>query len=453
MMRQRGRTGADKQMRAENDPVLRRLRRKLVLTSMLVGTIILLGILSALYLSAVFGYKQRDLNMLREAIRTAAPEPQSPADGQESVLPDGQGTAPPGMPQRGDENVPVLVTEYDRNGNFRILTNRLAGIDAEAAEFLTEAAAGGTAAEGVLSGDGYRYLSEIQGPSGSIRYAFLDIYIQQNALRSQLLWSVGIGLITMLVFWGISVHFAAWAIGPVAEAWQKQQQFVSDASHELRTPLSVILANTGLLLQESGEKERQRLCFIDTEAKRMKELTEMLLQLARSDRGYRAAYVPVDFAFLLRQRTAVFEPLAYEQGKRLILKQEAMQAAKLPVEGNEIQLTRLIDILYDNACKYGSKNSDITAVLSARKQGGRKEDMLEFSVKSCGLPLSKEEQEKIFRRFYRGDQSRGGVSGYGLGLSLAQSIVKDHGGEIRVSSDQSGTNTFTVYLPVLKNRT
>ena len=111
----------------------------------------------------------------------------------------------------------------------------------------------------------------------------------------------------------------------------------------------------------------------------------------------------------------------------------------LMLNGEEQKLKQLAEILLDNACKYSEPGSTIRVSLNRAA-----EKKIRFTVASQGTPLTKEEQKQIFERFYRADPSRGTTSGYGLGLAIAQEIVRMHGGKIWAESDGVKENRFTV---------
>ncbi|MCD8083600.1 MAG: HAMP domain-containing histidine kinase, partial [Clostridiales bacterium] len=186
---------------------------------------------------------------------------------------------------------------------------------------------------------------------------------------------------------------------------------------------------------------------IRAEAERMKELTESLLTLARSDSGHsQTVFEPLDFSYLVTSSTLTFEPVAFEQGKTITGEIEN----GLTVTGDKDKLRRLVDILMDNACKYSVPGSEIRADL-ARSPGGKRSGAARYlllTVTSEGTPLTRDEIDHIFLRFYRTDPSRTAVPGYGLGLSIAQVIVREHGGEIQAFSDGASKNTFCVQLPL-----
>ena len=172
----------------------------------------------------------------------------------------------------------------------------------------------------------------------------------------------------------------------------------------------------------------------------MKQLIESLLALARSDSGQESAVsAPVDLSFIVNSSLMAFEPLAFDMGKHITYDIEAA----LHVNGDDKKLRQLTDILLDNACKYSQDNGSICVTL---KKTSAKEALL--TVSDEGAPLTKEEIKHLFLRFYRGDTARSNIPGYGLGLSIAQSIVSEHGGKIEASTDGFATNSFIVRLPI-----
>lgn len=223
------------------------------------------------------------------------------------------------------------------------------------------------------------------------------------------------------------------------EAWKRQRQFAADASHELKTPLTVILSNAGLIAASpelTDQEDKRRIGYIQAEAGRMKQLVEELLFLARSDTGRLAAEkTSVDLSFLIESCALTFEPVAFDQGKQM----ETDVEPDLMLDGEEQKLKQLAEILLDNACKYSEPGSTIRVSLNRAA-----EKKIRFTVASQGTPLTKEEQKQIFERFYRADPSRGTTSGYGLGLAIAQEIVRMHGGKIWAESDGVKENRFTV---------
>lgn len=267
---------------------------------------------------------------------------------------------------------------------------------------------------------------------------FVDISSQRAALTSLVQVSFLIGLVSLVAFLGISVLLARWAVKPVEKAWQQQRQFVSDASHELKTPLTVILSNAELLQgPECDEESRTRFTeSILTMSHRMRSLVEGLLELARADNGQtKRAFEELDYSTLVEASLLPFEPMFYERGLTL----ESRVEPGICLTGSAQHLHQVVDILLDNAGKYASQG----IVMVTLQRQGRSSCLL--TVSNPGEPIPQEDLERIFERFYRRDQARTGGS-FGLGLSIARSLVQAHQGRIWAQSNVTG-NCFFVQLP------
>ena len=171
----------------------------------------------------------------------------------------------------------------------------------------------------------------------------------------------------------------------------------------------------------------------------MKELVENLLFLARSDAN-RAPSVKNTFSLseLLWSCLLPFEPVAFEQGVTI---QEDIEKEIL-MHGDSGQIRQLIAILIDNACKYAGNEKKVLVSLHANNE------KITLSVQNTGTPIPPEELPHLFERFYRTDKSRArDAGGYGLGLSIAETIVQKHHGKISVASNEKSGTIFSVTLP------
>ena len=243
------------------------------------------------------------------------------------------------------------------------------------------------------------------------------------------------------MLFGFSYLLSGLAVRPVERAWNEQQRFVSDASHELKTPLTVILSSSDLLAQEeSPTKRAQYLDNIRAESQRMRRLVEGMLTLARGDSGRaKTPMEPVALSELANETAMSFEPVAFEAGHPL----EYELAENLTVRGRADDLRQVLAILLDNAVKYAPAGAPVRLTL---RESGRDAAL---EVENPGDPIPPEQLAHLFDRFYRADASRSDHEGFGLGLSIAQSIVTAHRGTIRCRSDAQGT-CFTVTLPLQK---
>ncbi|MDO5018248.1 MAG: HAMP domain-containing sensor histidine kinase [Lagierella massiliensis] len=248
---------------------------------------------------------------------------------------------------------------------------------------------------------------------------------------------------TMIVIGIISKYLIDKALEPVEYTWGHQKQFIADASHELKTPLTVILANLKILKRYDNYDNNQ-LKWIDNtvlETRRMKELVEEMLFLAKRDSGNMSVTMEkVNFTELVEEVILTFESIAFENNLEIVI--EEIQDY-IVLNGDKSQLKRLIIILIDNACKYSKPGNNIYIKLC------RKEKKLIFSVTSIGTPIEEKYGKRIFERFVRESKSRSRDSqgGYGLGLAIAKSIVQTHNGKIYWNKFEDRGNTFTVELP------
>ena len=395
--------------------MLRKLRIKLVCINM----VFLMGMLCVI-LGVILQFTRSNLEgESLQMMQAAAVRPVGPH------IPDG----PP-----GEVRLPYFVVRQDRSG--RLLAEGDSWYELTDEEFLRSlmAAASETGAEyGVLKEYGLRFLRA--GPPQQPRsFVFADISSEQATLSHLTRTCVLAGGLGFLAFLFISIFLARWAVRPVERVWEQQKQFVADASHELKTPLTVILTDAELLQnQNTGPLAGSILAM----ARQMRGLVESLLDLARADGGRKEPLVSLDLSRLVSNAILPFEAPLFERGLTL---GEAVEEG-VAVKGNAAQLEQVVDILLDNARKYAGPDGEVSVTL-ARKGRGR----CQLSVSSPGEAIPQGELKNIFKRFYRLDKARSRDGSYGLGLSIAQTIVEGHRGKIWAESEK-GRNTFYVELP------
>ena len=273
---------------------------------------------------------------------------------------------------------------------------------------------------------------------GTQRLIFVDVSSHASTLSSMLQACALIGAGAILVFLLISILLARWAVKPVQTAWDQQKRFISDASHELKTPLTVIMSNAELL-QTEPENSAQLTQSILAMSQRMRSLVEGMLELARSDNGQSKMQLePLDLSQLVETAVLPFEPMLFE--RQLLL--ETTVEPDIKVMGSQEHLQRVLGVLLDNAAKYASPG---IVTVTLRRTGA---DGCVLSVANPGAPIDKQQQTKIFERFYRGDSARTDGGSFGLGLPIAKTIVENHKGKIWVLSNPTG-NCFCVQLPTV----
>ena len=291
---------------------------------------------------------------------------------------------------------------------------------------------------GVLTDYNLRYFKSYSEFRKAI--VFADVSSEKAMIKGLVRNSVIIGLIGYVIFFLISLLLAKWVTKPVEKTWNEQKQFIADASHELKTPLTVIMTNAEMMNDKSySEKDRDSFAKnILSTSKRMRGLVESLLELARLDNNRTPVKKEsIDLSKLINDSILPFEPLFYENDTEL----SADIDKDIGIEGDKDKLRQVVNILLDNALKYSDPAEKVTIKLK------RQSANCVLSVTGLGTPLSREECQNIFKRFYRVDKARNDGQSYGLGLSIADSIISEHNGKIWAESE-NGYNTFFVSLPL-----
>lgn len=272
----------------------------------------------------------------------------------------------------------------------------------------------------------------------SYGYVILGMNItSEKHLIENITWVlIGLTILFSLLFAGLGFYFAGQAMKPIRNAFYKQEKFVSDASHELRTPLSIFYSSVDLLLREEKENLSayglEVLDDVKTEANLMRSLINNLLLLARSDKNQ----LPFDMKEVNLSNLLM---TIYEKFSRTVMKHiqfEQKIQAGVTLLCDEVRMQQLLYILLDNAFRYTEEGKVSLALHSER---GIKTIIVQDT--GCGIPPK--DLPFIFDRFYRADLSRE-KGGAGLGLSIAQTIVTAHGGEIYAKSSEGEGTTFTI---------
>lgn len=275
---------------------------------------------------------------------------------------------------------------------------------------------------------------------------FLDITDSKKSLSSLAITLIIVGIGLMLLFFLVIIYFTNRAIRPMEEAWQKQKQFVADASHELKTPLSIISTNVGVLYTSKDETISEQLKWLDNISSgidRMNGLVNNLLRIAKTDTSFEQLTISeVQLDRLLEKSFSHYE--AKFEAKQITVNKTI---AKVTARTDENLLGQLFDIFMDNASKYTNKNGSFDLFLGTKG----KETTIKFT--NTGDGIAEEDLPKIFDRFYRTNEVRQKYAGsYGLGLSIAQSIVEQLGGKIEVVSSVKEETEFTICLPSKNSR-
>ncbi|MCX6929605.1 MAG: ATP-binding protein [Verrucomicrobia bacterium] len=223
-------------------------------------------------------------------------------------------------------------------------------------------------------------------------------------------------------------------------AFTQQARFTSDASHELRTPVSVILTQTQTALsrERASSEYREALEACQRAARRMRALTESLLELARLDAGQEPMKrESFDLPRVARECVEMVRPLAAERGIQI-----HCEVPPLGCLGDAGRISQVVTNLLTNAIHFNRDQGEVR--LSARAENRA----VHLTVADTGQGIPAEDIPHLFERFYRADKSRSRIQGRnGLGLAICKAIIDAHGGTIEVSSQPGTGSTFTVKLP------
>lgn len=288
------------------------------------------------------------------------------------------------------------------------------------------------------------YDENSDGDNYDIRVIFLDCGRNLSTFRNSLLINCMISFIGLLVIFIIIIILSKKIVRPVSESYEKQKQFISVAGHEIKTPITIIDADAEILSMEIGE-DNEWLQDICRQTKRMTALTNDLLTLSRMDEN-RQQFTMIDFPVsdVVAETVQSFQSLARSRGRNIRTEITPM----LSCHGDENSIRQIVGILLDNAIKYTKEGEDGSCddiILTLEK----KNHNLYLSVKNSSEPVSDEQLRHFFDRFYRTEQSRNSESGgYGLGLSIAKSLVEAHKGRITASAPVGKMIQITVSLPV-----
>lgn len=287
-----------------------------------------------------------------------------------------------------------------------------------------------------------------RGFKGDFRYAvyeignerhivFLDCGRELSAFRSFLFTCGAVSLAGLAAVFLLLLFLSAHVVKPFSENYEKQKRFITDAGHELKTPLTIIDADAEVLGMDIGENEW--LNDIRSQTSRLAELTNHLIQLARSEERPQTEMIEFPLSDLAEETLDGFQALARSQGKDISINIQPM----ISMYGDQKSIRQLISILMDNALKYSDDGGKIEFTLEKQKE------RIRLSVFNTAEFVSKESLPHLFDRFYRADKSRNSqMGGYGLGLSIAQAITAAHKGKISASTRDEKSILIAASFPV-----
>ena len=351
-----------------------------------------------------------------------------------------------------------IVSVDDSGSVLRTYTDRISAVDTDAAvEYAEKALASGK--ENGFVGE-FRYA--VSDSASGTTLTFLDCGRTLGSFYSFLRSSILMSLLGLLVVFFVILYFTGRIVRPVAESYEKQKRFITDAGHEIKTPLAIIKANIDLMDMELDSEKiekselKENLGDINDQVDRLTGLTNDLVYLSRMEEADNALVMTeVPLSDIVSETAASFEPLAEERGKVIGTDIEPM----ISVQGSTKELEKLLSILLENAVKY--------SVAPRAMECGEDEDgmpvppVIDVTLikegRTAVLKVSNETENEltaemmshVFERFYRTDSSRNSATGgHGIGLSMANAIVNAHGGKISAHTSTGHDFIVTVTLPL-----
>ena len=361
-----------------------------------------------------------------------------------------KGPGGPSMTRDEAEEARFFSVFLDSGGNVtRTNTERISAVDSEeAAEFAKEALA---------SGEDRGFVEELRysvsEKDGVTIVTFLDCGRVLESFRDFLRASVLMSLIGLLVVFAVICYFAGRIVKPVAESYEKQKRFITDAGHEIKTPLAIIKANLDLLDMQmddiegahgrSAETEdlRDGLAEIGGQVNRLAGLTNDLVYLSRMEEAESSLIMTdVPLSDIAGESVSAFDNLAKENGRSIAADIEE----GITVKGSTKELEKLMSIILENAVKYSEGDAPIE--VTVKKEGRNAVAEVRNTVAD---ELTNEKLSHVFERFYRTDASRNSeTGGHGIGLSMAQAIVSAHGGKISARTTDGHDFIVAAVLPL-----
>ena len=282
------------------------------------------------------------------------------------------------------------------------------------------------------------YSYQITQDSKTKRY-LLVVLDSTNYLesRNDFFWlSIQLCFYSFIFFVLVVSGFSNLAIRPYIKNYENQKRFITNAGHELKTPLAIISANTELQELMTGENEWTE--STKYQVKRLSNLINQMVVLARLEEQPDVTLVDVNFSEVVKKVAGNFKSVIEKAGKKYEIKLQE----DIHVKATEDELYELVSILIDNACKYCDEDGQIFVTLTKAKRGKR----ARLTVANSYADGKNVDYSRFFDRFYREDESHNQKQpGYGIGLSMAESLVRIFKGRIWVSY-KKGLIGFTVLL-------
>lgn len=401
--------------------MFKKLRKRLILTLSMIGVAICTVLFTALYI-VNYSNAMRAIDM----ILTVA------LSGEGQRLPDSAAAIPNDKLQGY-----CFLIEITSDGNYNL--KGMENFSDDEIDVIIQSVTGNKSKGNFDLGESVLYFKRANDyADGITRIAVFNATVYHGTLNTFSFTMVLSLIISYVLVIIAAVLISDHIVSPTENAWQKQNDLITNASHELKTPITVIDTNIAALDTSSfSEQDKRFLGNIEYQTVRMNKLICEMLELARLDNSPVINKSEVNVSRSVSGILLGYEAAMFEKSVRL----EDRIQPDITLTTDSYLFEKLVYILLDNAFKYTNKNGKISVLLEKHKKS------VVLKVSNSGGGISSDMLDKVFERFYRADKSHSGKNNetsFGLGLSIAKSITENLGGSIKVESDGATFTCFTI---------
>ena len=317
--------------------------------------------------------------------------------------------------------------KYNPDSSVTYDMNHIVSVSQEEALSMADKALDSSKTSGYVGN--YRY----QVTDDGTKVIFVDCSQQLDYAKNFLFISLMVAVGAILAIFILILLISNKVVKPIAESYDKQKQFITDASHELKTPLTIISANNEIVEMESGESESTKI--ISKQVSKLTSMVKNLTALARLDEATKTEKVELNISDIANEAVEAFAP-ALTTNERLF---DYSIEDNIKVMGDDRLMKELISIVLENASKYAKTKT----VFKVSRQGQK----VVILTQNDAEGIKEGSMDACFERFYRSAEARAsGRDGSGIGLSIAKEIVKRHKGTITAFGDKEGFFNIKIVL-------
>ncbi len=415
--------------------MIKRLKKKFIIlatASMLILMTILVGIMNVVNYSSVVTETDTILDVLSQPNAPFGNQQDMPGRPPQDI----KDFIPHGMSPEVPYESRYFTVMVSKDGTIEESDiSRIISVDQDSIDSYVNKALSSESNHGFI--EQFRYVK--QTDDRMTRIIFLDCGRKLDSFRTFMWTSMAVGLLGCVIVFIIFLFAAGRIVRPIAESYEKQKRFITDAGHEIKTPLTIIGANLDLLESDYGENES--FSDIRTQTKRLSALTGDLVYLSKMEESENTlAKIEFPASDLIAETAQQFNAIAQAQRKEYRVQVEP----NVTMCGAPDAIRQMINLLLDNAMKYSPDGGIVTLDVYTQKK------LLFISVfNTTSVPIAKESITHLFDRFYRTDASRNSeTGGHGIGLSIAQAITTAHNGKITAETQNGSDFRITVTMPL-----